>query len=419
MVIFASMKSKPLKILHTADWHLGKRLERFSRLEEQKAVLQEICEIAESEKVHAVLVAGDLFDAFNPPAEAVDLFYKILKRLSGNGKRAVIAIAGNHDSPERIEAPDPLARECGIVLAGYPDSVVAPFSLESGLAVTRSEPGFLELKLPNSATPLRLLFTPYANENRLKTCLGFGEDAEAELRALLQQRWQALAEKYCDAAGVNILLAHLFMMKRGETVSEEPEDEKPILHVGGAQAIYTENVPPQIQYVALGHLHREQQVSEQPCPMFYCSSPLAYSMSEAEQDKYVILVEAEAGQAVECRPLRLKSGKRLLRGYFDSVHAAIAWLRENPTALVEITLQTETFLTAEERRKLNEAHQGIVAIIPLVKSADEIAEGSQAAINLDKRIEELFGDYFRHKHGQPPNAEILQLFREVLAQEAE
>lgn len=417
MVIFASMKSKPLKILHTADWHLGKRLERFSRLEEQKAVLQEICDIAEQEKVDAVVVAGDLFDAFNPPAEAVDLFYKILKRLSGNGNRAVVAIAGNHDSPERVEAPDPLARECGIILAGYPDSVVAPFALESGLAVTRSEPGFLELKLPRNSTTLRVLFTPYANENRLKTCLGFGEDPETELRRLLQRRWQALANQYCDEKGVNVLLAHLFMMPQGETVSEEPEDEKPILHVGGAQAIYAENVPPQIQYVALGHLHRQQQISEEPCPMFYCSSPLAYSMSEAEQDKYVIIVEAKAGLAVKCRPLRLASGKRLLRGSFDSVDAAVAWLRENPAALVEITLQTETFLTAEERRKLNEAHGGITAIIPLVKSAEETAEGSQPAINLDKRIEELFGDYFRRKHGQPPNEEILQLFREVLAEE--
>jgi len=419
MVIFVFMKSKPMKILHTADWHLGKRLERFPRLEEQKAVLQEICEIAEQEKVDAVLVAGDLFDAFNPPAEAAELFYKILKRLSGNGNRAVIAIAGNHDSPERIEAPDPLARECGIVLAGYPDSLVAPFSLETGLAVTRSEPGFLELKLPSSPTLLRVLLTPYANENRLKTCLGFGENPETELRSLLQQRWQTLADRYCDEEGVNILLAHLFMMRQGEAVSEEPEDEKPILHVGGAQAIYAENVPPQIQYVALGHLHRKQQVSEEPCPMFYCSSPLAYSMSEAEQDKFVVIVEAEAGRAVKCRPVRLTSGKRLLRGSFDSVDAAIAWLRENPAALVEITLQTDTFLTAEERRKLNEAYEGIVAIIPLVKSAEIAETVPKPEIDLDKRIEELFGDYFRHKHGQPPNEEILQVFREVLAEENE
>ena len=99
-----------MKILHTADWHLGKKLETIPRIEEQKTVLEEICEIADREAVHAVLVAGDLFDTFNPSSEAEELLYKTLKRLSKNGRRAVIAIAGNHDSPKHIEAPDPLAR---------------------------------------------------------------------------------------------------------------------------------------------------------------------------------------------------------------------------------------------------------------------------------------------------------------------
>src|SRR5579872_1513255 len=108
-----------MKILHTADWHLGKRLENFSRFEEQVEVLDEICQIADNESADVVIIAGDLFDTFNPTSEAVDLFYKTLKRLANDGKRAVVAIAGNHDSPERIEAPDPLARECGIVFAGF------------------------------------------------------------------------------------------------------------------------------------------------------------------------------------------------------------------------------------------------------------------------------------------------------------
>ena len=93
-----------MKILHTADWHLGKKLDRFSRIEEQIDLMNEIVEIAESENVDLVLIAGDLFDTFHPPTEAVDLFYKTLKRLSKNGKRPVIAIAGNHDSPSLIDA---------------------------------------------------------------------------------------------------------------------------------------------------------------------------------------------------------------------------------------------------------------------------------------------------------------------------
>ena len=126
-----------MKILHTADWHLGKKLEGISRLQEQRAVLEEICAIADHEAVDAVLVAGDLFDTFNPSSEAEELLYKTLKQLSRNGTRAVVAIAGNHDSPERIEAPDPLARACGIIFAGYPNSIVPPFELETGLTVLK------------------------------------------------------------------------------------------------------------------------------------------------------------------------------------------------------------------------------------------------------------------------------------------
>ena len=98
-----------MKILHTSDWHLGKRLDEFSRMGDQQEVLEEICHLAEQAQVDVVVIAGDLFDTYNPPAEATELFYKTVKQLSDNGRRAVVAIAGNHDSPERIEAPSPLS----------------------------------------------------------------------------------------------------------------------------------------------------------------------------------------------------------------------------------------------------------------------------------------------------------------------
>ena len=284
-----------MKILHTADWHLGKRLESFSRLEEQREVMNEICSIADSEAVDAVIVAGDLFDTFNPSTEAVDLFYKTLKKLARDGRRAVICIAGNHDSPDRIEAPDPLARECGILFTGYPHTKLEPFELESGLKVIRSEEGFAELQLPGCPDRLRLLLTPYASEYRLKTYLG-NEDTETELRKVLQDRWTALAEKYCDLSGINILLTHLFMIKNDDERPEEPEDEKPILHVGGAQAVYTGNIPDGIQYTALGHLHRKWIVDTKPGTVAYSGSPLSYSFSEANQSKYVMIAEIHPGQ---------------------------------------------------------------------------------------------------------------------------
>lgn len=410
--------NKQCRILHTGDWHLGKRLEDFSRIKEQRLVMDEICDIANNEEADIVVVSGDLFDTFNPPTEAVDLFYKTLKRLTNGGKRPVIAIAGNHDSPDRIEAPDPLARECGIVFAGYPNSIIPEFELETGLKVIRSESGFIELILPDKAFPIRILLTPYANEYRLKSYLG-EEDSEEELHNVLQNKWQKLANKYCDNNGVNILISHLFVIKKGGAVPEEPEDEKPILHIGGAQAIYSENIPQKIQYTALGHLHRMHKVDDFPSPVYYCGSPISYSFSEANQKKYVLMVDVAPGEIARVREVQLSTVRPLLRKRVYGVDDALDWLSANSNALVELTLVTDTYITAKDRRRLNAAHNGIVTVIPEVNNADLLVESSKKQIDLNQSMESLFNDYFTHIKGQIPNEDIMNLFREILAEEDE
>ena len=407
-----------MKLLHTSDWHLGKRLENLSRLDEQKDVLNEICAIAEAEQVDAVLISGDLFDTYNPPTEAVDLFYKTLKRLACNGKRAVIAIAGNHDSPDRIDAPDPLARECGIIFAGYPNVLITPFELESGLKVTHSEEGFAEITLPGCPDPLRLLLTPYANEFRLKAYLGH-QDSEEELRKLLNDHWTELADKYCNNEGVNVLISHLFIARKGAALPEEPEDEKPILHVGGAQVIYSENIPQQMQYAAFGHLHRKQTIDTTPCPVIYSGSPISYSFAEADQKKYVLVLDVQPGKMPVISHHELIKAKRLLRKRAKSISEAIEWLQEHREALIELTMSTETYLTAEERKMLNNAHNGIISIIPDVLRVDGDQANYRKTIDLTKGMDELFTDYFRYSKGQEPNAELMNLFKEILAQDDE
>jgi exonuclease SbcD len=407
-----------MRILHTGDWHLGKRLEDFVRLEEQQVVMNEICEIADREQADIVLVSGDLYDTFNPPTEAVDLFYRTLKKLTNGGRRPVIAIAGNHDSPDRIEAPDPLARECGIIFAGYPNTLVPLFELETGVKITNIEEGFIELMIPGKDFPVRIMLTPYANEFRLKQFLN-AEDSDSELRKVLQNHWQNLADKYCDNKGVNILISHLFMIKKGEPVPEEPEDEKPILHVGGAQAIYTENIPAQIQYTALGHLHRMQKVDDSISTVYYSGSPVSYSFSEANQKKYVLLVDIEPGEKADVRKIELSTVRPLLRKRANGIDEAIEWLSENQEALVELTLVTDTFITPLERRKLNTAHHGIITIIPEVINNDLKVENRQKQIDLNRSMESLFSDYFTHEKGQEPNDDIMNIFREILAEEDE
>lgn len=401
-----------MKIIHTADWHLGKKLDHFSRLEEQKKVMDEICAIADNQKADVIIVAGDLFDTFNPPVEAIDLLYKTLKRLTNNGKRPVIAIAGNHDSPDRIDAPNPLARECGILFVGNPDVTVPKLKIENGFEIIQSENGFIEIKLPQFHFPIRIITTPYANEMRLKTYLG-AENKEEQLNQLLQDSWATLADKYCDNKGVNMLTTHLYMLKRGGEILEEPDGEKP-LRIGNADIVYTDCIPHQIQYTALGHLHRFQNVGGHSSPVVYSSSPLSYSFSEAGQDKKVVLIEAQPNEAVKYTAIPLESGRVLHRKRFESIDVAVDWLLENPYCLVELTLVSDTFFATQDLKRIHESHDGIIYIIPIVNK-DSNTEQQTQKVNLDQDIQGLFKDYFVSKHKQEPNTELLDLFHEIIS----
>ncbi|THV63365.1 metallophosphoesterase family protein [Chryseobacterium candidae] len=399
-----------MKILHTADWHLGKRLDRFSRLEEQVLVMNEIVQIADEQNVDLVLIAGDLFDNFNPGVEAAELFYKTLKRLSLNGKRPVIAISGNHDSPNLIDAPDPLARECGIILIGHPKAEIIPFGTEY-FNITHSKEGFIELKIEGINFPVRILHTPFANEIRLKEY--FGENKEEEINKVLSQTWKNLADQFCDDTGVNLLTAHLYMNKRGAEILEEPEGEKPI-KIGNADLIFSDSIPEQIQYTALGHLHGFQNIGTKEKPVIYSSSPLCYSFSEAGQKKYVSIIDAEPGKAVSYEKKLLKSGRALVRKTFTSIEDTVQWLGENPNTFIELTLESETFLTADERRLIYQSHNGIVHLIPKVRNL-ELGENPTHEINLSQDIDILFKDYFKSKNGgQEANEELMNLFNEIL-----
>ncbi|MGL6038080.1 MAG: metallophosphoesterase family protein [Soonwooa sp.] len=398
-----------MKILHTADWHLGKRLDRFSRLEEQVSVMNKIVEIADEQKVDIVIVAGDLFDNFNPSVDAVELFYKTLKRLSNNGKRPIIAIAGNHDSPNLIDAPDPLARECGIILIGHPQAKVQEFELEN-FKILNSQEGFLELKLNQFEYPIRVIHTAYANEVRLKQY--FGEEKEKALNDTLAAHWKSIADEFCDENGVNILTTHLYMNKRGALLLEEPEGEKPI-KIGNADMVYSDAIPNQIQYTALGHLHGFRNIGTEEKPIVYSSSPLCYSFSEAGQTKYVSVIDAKPKDKVSFEKIELKAGRQLVRKSFDNVDETVAWLTHNPNTLVELSIESDSYLKAGDRKRIFQSHDGIIYLIPKVKNFEN-QKTDIVEIDITKDLEPLFVDYFKSKNAnQEPNEDLVDLFKEI------
>ena len=435
-----------MRVLHTSDWHLGKRLDQFSRLEEQRLVLEEIVGIADEKAVDLVLITGDLFDSYNPPVEAEDLFFRTLKKLSAHGRRPVVALAGNHDSADAIQAPDPLARLHGIVLLGYPGTKMTELTSEGGVEISFPAPGLLEIKLPpeKKAPPVRILAAPYANEKRLRGLFQELEDenpggaAEAgdargdgdtdfqgeiptgeEIIKRLSAYWKEVGERFFTENTVNITAAHLFCLPaggRGELSGEieEPEDEKPILYPGGLAPLTPEAFPEGSRYVALGHLHRPQDVATEPFPVSYCGSPLAYSRSEASQQKYVYCVDLEPGEKAKIEKVPLKSGMKILRGRFSDVNSALTWLQENTGSYVEITLELDSFLSSGDRQQLYGAHPRILSIIPEMNG--DIPGEKAPPADTDKPVAELFAEYFSSEHGGAElPGELMDLFREILA----
>jgi exonuclease SbcD len=257
---------------------------------------------------------------------------------------------------------------------------------------------------------------PYANEVSLRTYLGEG-DRENELRKVLEEKWTGLAKQYCDTEGLNLFLGHFFFVKEGTTPEKEPESERPILHVGGTQALYTSNIPSQIQYAALGHLHRYHATTKSPFPVVYSSSPLAYSFSEAGQEKQVVLITGEPNKPVDYKPIPLKQGRKLERKKFNELDTALKWLEENPNCFVELTYETENSIDAATRKSLLQAHDGIINLIPHIKNLTEDANDELQVEDLDKDMNSLFNMYYKSEKGQLPNEELMSIFREILSQD--
>ncbi|HEX7870503.1 MAG TPA: exonuclease sbcCD subunit D, partial [Chryseobacterium sp.] len=237
---------------------------------------------------------------------------------------------------------------------------------------------------------------------------------DEELNNVLRENWKKAADEFCDENGVNLLLTHLYMNKKDAPILEEPEGEKPI-KIGNADLVFSDIIPHQIQYTALGHLHGFQNIGTEEKPVVYSSSPLCYSFSEAGQTKYISIIEAEPNKTVSFEKIALQNGKKLIRKTFDSIENTIEWLSENPNTLVELTLESETFLKAEERKLIYQSHNGIVHLIPKVKNQD-FNENQLRDINLNQDIQSLFNDYFKSKNGgQEANEDLINLFNEIVS----
>ena len=275
-----------MRILHTADWHLGKTLKGQSLLDDQKFILDEIFKIIDETKPDALLIAGDIYDRAIPPADAVDLFDETLNRLAEKNLPTLI-IAGNHDNATRLNFGSNLFAKQKIFIA----------------AKIADEPAQIVLK--DDFGEVYFSLVPYFEAGEILDKF-FDDDAERLTSNNANKFYVDLARQKIPAGKRSVALAHVFL-----TGGVESESERKF--VGGA-----ENVDAQIfsgyNYVALGHLHRPQKISAEN--IRYAGSPLKYSFDEYNHKKSVTLVDIDANGkvAIEKIPLKPLHDVRIVEG---------------------------------------------------------------------------------------------------------
>ncbi len=312
-----------------------------------------------------MLVAGDVFDTFNPPAKAEELYFDALERLSAGGKRGVVVIAGNHDSPDRIRAANPLATRHGISLVGCPGDDLGPGGPEGGVRRVRTGSGWMEIFSSSCGESVFVVTLAYPSEARLNEMLT-GSPDDKKQQAAYSDRVARLVQSGLAQSGdadVRLVVGHLFTNGGWESESERQ------IQLGGAFGVTPQAFSTGADYIALGHLHRPQMVGTSGAACRYSGSPLSYSFSEADQQKEVVVVEvgrASGGgdPSVTVRPVKLTCGKALKRWTPVSYEEALAWCRDprNKDFWIDLEIPREQPLTDSERSILKDAHPGLINV---------------------------------------------------------
>ncbi len=381
-----------MKALHTSDWHVGKRIGRYDRLEEYREVIAEVVAVANEEEVDLVLHSGDLFDRPVPPIEALDVAFSGLVELSDQGRRPVVVIAGNHDSAGFFEALAPFLRGYNIHMVG---EIRRP-----------DDGGVLDLETPDGRAVVSCF--PFLREGRAFHVWDAIEDHYKQYA----DRLRAISEAYSAHAGrlaggnaVQFLVAHFLVGGAKVHGHGAPRGER-ALHMGEAYAATSEVIPPGPQYVALGHIHAPQPVPGAKVPAEYAGSLLELDFGEAGEQKRVVLVEAKPGVPATVRSIPLKGGRRLVRvrGEWqellkrDDVH----------DSYLDVTVQT----AGPDPGLVDRAREEFDYLVHV--RADYPRADTETSGRGGRSLEELYGMYYQRAEGVAAPEELMAAFRRVM-----
>ena len=398
-----------MKFIHTSDWHLGKSLEGHSRLEEQEQFCDDFVKLVNDNDIDMIIIAGDIYDTSNPPAQAEKLFYKTVSRLANNGERCVLIISGNHDNPERLAAITPLAHEQGIIVLGYPLSSTEKAKYK-GFEILEAKEGCLKVEIKGEKATIITL--PYPSEKRLNEAIGNpsnDEEAQKTYSERVGELFRELEENFQEDT-INIAVSHIFVVGGEGTDSERP------IQLGGSLLVEKKDLPTKAQYIALGHLHKPQKASHR-LNAYYSGSPLQYSKDERSYAKGANIVDLKAGESPIIQSIYFKNYKPIEVFKCNGIEEAIKICDDNKDRNIwsYFEIKTEHVISQSEIKKMKELLDDIIEIRPIITS-----EYNEEEIDInEKSMGELFKEFYQFSTGLDPRGELMDLFLDIISEEGD
>lgn len=400
-----------MRVLHTSDWHLGQRLVNLERTEEHQHFLNWLLQTIEQEQVEVLLMSGDVFDNGAPSNTALKLYYDFLRRVCATCCRHIIITGGNHDSISTLNAPKELLECFNIYVVGG-----ASHDPLDELIELRGENG--ELQLAVCAVP----FLRY-RDVRLSVAGETFEEREQRIKQGIAAHYEAFVphvQKYKDQRVPVVAMGHLFAA--GGAASESEKE----IHVGNLGQIGADQFPKEFDYVALGHLHRPQQVNKTH-HIRYSGSPISLSFSEVTDTKVIFILDFADGKLQDLRELEIPCCRKLIRFkgslekvkqqltvYDNSAYTLTAWAElqlELDAPLPDLNQQLEEVLSLKK-----DELQLLIHRPPIIrKAAQALEQQVQEEVDLHtlqekdvflKRCESAFPD--------SDHTELVATFSELL-----
>ena len=372
-----------MKLFHLSDLHIGKRVNEFSMIEDQKYILTQILYAADQEKPDGILISGDVYDRTIPTAEAVQVFDAFLTRLSEQKIPAFI-ISGNHDSAERLAFGSSLMGKSGIYFSKVYDGTVEKIPMQDAYGT------------------VWIYLLPFLRPSTIRHALP--ERAE-EVRSAADAVRIALEQTKIDEKERNVLLAHQFVTGAKRCDAEE-------LQVGDVDQIPAELFA-SFEYVALGHIHSPQKVGRET--VRYCGAPLKYSFSEAGQEKSITVVELKEKGSVDLRtsPLKPLHDLRKIRGMYLEVTAKSFYENRDCEDYLQVTLTDEEDVP-DGMAKLRTIYPNLMRL-----EYDNKRTRSNAEVRAAERVEEkseleLFQEFYELQNNQSMTEVQEQFVEELL-----